>query len=185
MAATPSRMIPLGTKLPHFQLVDVISGKTYSDTDFRDKPVVILFICNHCPYVMHIIERLVDVAKEYIQKGINFVAINPNDINAYPEDSPEKMIEYAKRFAYPFPYLFDETQEVARRFEASCTPDFFLFDKNGKLVYRGQFDDSRPGNSVPVTGSDLKRAMDNVLLGKEVDFTQKPSVGCSIKWKKN
>lgn len=184
MAATPSKMVPLGTHLPQFELTDVVSGRTFSDRDFQNKPLLVMFICNHCPYVMHIIVKLVEVSKEYINKGISIVAINPNDIESYPEDSPEKMKEYAHKFGYPFPYLFDESQEVARRFEATCTPDFFLYDFNANLVYRGQFDYSRPGNNIPVTGSDLKRALDCVISGEKISFEQKPSLGCSIKWKK-
>lgn len=184
MSAMPSKMVPLGTNLPQFKLTDVISGKTFSDKDFQNKPLLVMFICNHCPYVMHIIEKLVEVSKEYITKGVSFVAINPNDIESYPEDSPEKMKEYARKFGYPFPYLFDESQEVAQRFDAACTPDFFLFDSNVSLVYRGQFDDSRPGNNIPVTGKDLKRALDCIIFGEKIDFEQKPSIGCSIKWKK-
>lgn len=183
MAETPSKMIPLGTILPPFQLKDVVSGKYFADTDFRNKPVLVMFICNHCPYVMHIIEKLVEIAKEYIPKGINIVAINSNDPEAYPEDSPLKMVEYARKFDYPFPYLFDDEQIVAHRFDAACTPDFFLYDGNNRLVYHGQFDDSRPGNGIQVTGKDLKIAFDYVLSSKTFDFPQKPSVGCSIKWK--
>jgi hypothetical protein len=132
---------------------------------------------------MHIIHKLVEVSSEYIKKGVNIVAINPNDYIAYPEDSPEKMVEYARKFNYPFPYLIDETQEVARSYDAACTPDFFLFDKDLKLVYRGQFDDSRPGNNIPPTGKDLTYAMDCLLNNKAIDIPQKPSLGCSIKWK--
>ncbi|MCX7908079.1 MAG: thioredoxin family protein [Ignavibacteria bacterium] len=185
MAATESKMIPLGTEAPNFKLKDVVSGKVYSLDDFRNgKPLLVMFICNHCPYVMHIIEKLVEITRMYIQKGVNVVAINPNDYDKYPEDSPEKMVEYANRFNYPFPYLLDETQETAKEFGATCTPDFFLFDKHLKLIYRGQFDDSRPGNNLPVNGEDLSKALEFALLDKEIDFLQKPSVGCSIKWKK-
>lgn len=184
MAAIPSKMVPLGTRLPQFELTDVVSGKRFSDKDFQNKPLLVMFICNHCPYVMHIIEKLVEVSNEYLTKGISFVGINSNDIESYPEDSPEKMKEYARKFVYTFPYLFDESQDVARRFEAACTPDFFLYDSNGDLVYHGQFDDSRVGNNIPVTGNDLKRALDCVISGEKIDFDQKPSIGCSIKWKK-
>lgn len=183
--AAPSKMVPLGTLAPYFSLTDVISGSVVSLDDFRNgKPLLVMFICNHCPYVMHIIEKLVELTKEFIQKGIGVVAINPNDPSAYPEDSPEKMKEYAKTFNYPFPYLFDENQEVAKAYDAACTPDFFLYDADLKLVYRGQFDGSRPSNDVPITGSDLKLAVDYLLGGYELDFEQKPSIGCSIKWKK-
>ncbi len=183
--AAPSKMVPLGTLAPYFSLTDVISGSVVSLDDFRNgKPLLVMFICNHCPYVMHIIEKLVELTKEFIQKGIGVVAINPNDPLAYPEDSPEKMKEYAKTFSYPFLYLFDENQEVAKAYDAACTPDFFLYDADLKLVYRGQFDGSRPSNDVPVTGSDLKLAVDYLLEGHKLDFEQKPSIGCSIKWKK-
>lgn len=184
MAATPSKMIPLGTEAPDFNLYDPINNKFYSLNDFRNgNPLLVMFICNHCPYVMHIINKLVEAVNEYISKGVNVVAINPNDYNAYPEDSPQKMIEYAKRFNYKFPYLIDETQEVAKKYNAACTPDFFLFDKDLKLVYRGQFDDSRPGNNIPPTGKDLSYAIDCILNNIEIDIEQKPSIGCSIKWK--
>lgn len=183
MAAT-SRMIPLGTSAPYFNLKDVVSGKFLSLDDFRNgKPLLLMFICNHCPYVMHIIEKLVEVTNDFIDK-VNIVAINPNDYTAYPEDSPEKMIEYANKFGYKFPYLIDETQEVARNIGAECTPEFFLYDSEFKLIYRGQFDDSRPGNNIPVTGSDLRRALEYAVNNKYIDFEQKPSIGCSIKWKK-
>lgn len=183
--AAPSKMVPLGTTAPNFSLIDVISNKTVSLDDFRNgKPLLVMFICNHCPYVMHIIEKLVELTNEFIQRNVNIVAINPNDPLAYPEDSPGKMKEYAKRFGYQFPYLFDDTQEVAKAFDAACTPDFFLYDANFKLVYRGQFDSSRPGNDIPVTGNDLKRAVDHLLRGEAIYFEQKPSIGCSIKWKK-
>lgn len=185
MAATESKMIPLGTKAPYFKLQDVISGRWVSIDEFKNgKPLLVMFICNHCPYVMHIIEKLVAVTNEFISKGGNVVAINPNDYEAYPEDSPQKMIEYAKKYGYSFPYLIDETQEVARKYDAACTPDFFLFDGDLNLIYRGQFDDSRPGNNIPVTGNDLRRALDYALSNKPIDFPQKPSIGCSIKWKK-
>ncbi|MCX7879606.1 MAG: thioredoxin family protein [Ignavibacteria bacterium] len=185
MAATPSKMVPLGTPAPDFRLLDVLSGKFYSLDDFKNgKPLLVMFICNHCPYVMHIIEKLVELTKKYITKGVNVVAINSNDYEAYPEDSPIKMKEYAQRFGYPFPYLIDETQEVAEKFEAVCTPDFFLYDSNLLLVYRGQFDDSRPGNNLPPSGNDLALALDLVLENKPIDFEQKPSIGCNIKWKK-
>lgn len=183
MAATASKMVPLGTQAPNFNLKDVISGQYLSLDNFRNgKPLLVMFICNHCPYVMNIIEKLVEVTNEFISK-VNIVAINPNDYSAYPEDSPEKMIEYAKRFGYQFPYLIDESQEVAKAFGAVCTPDFFLYNKELKLIYRGQFDDSRPGNNIPVTGSDLRSALEYAVNGKEIDFEQKPSIGCSIKWK--
>ncbi len=184
MALTESRMVPLGTKAPDFTLPDVISGKELSLEDLKsDKATVIMFICNHCPYVKHIQKGLVELANDYIPKGISFIAINSNDVENYPEDSLEKMKEVAERLGYPFPYLFDETQEVAKAYGAECTPDFFVFDKDLRLVYRGQMDDSRPGNGVPVTGKDLRRVLDCILEGKEVPKDQKPSIGCNIKWK--
>ncbi|ROL57071.1 thioredoxin family protein [Bacteroidetes/Chlorobi group bacterium Naka2016] len=185
MAATESKMIPLGTEVPYFKLQDAVTGYWVSTDDLRDgKPLLVMFICNHCPYVMHIIEKLVEISREFIEKGVNIVAINPNDYSAYPEDSPEKMIEYSKKYDYPFPYLIDDTQEVARKFDAACTPDFFLFDSNMQLIYRGQFDDSRPGNNIEVTGADLRKALEYAINNKTIDFPQKPSIGCSIKWKK-
>lgn len=185
MAATPSKMVPLGTKAPHFRLPDP-SGKYYSLDDFADKPaLLVMFICNHCPYVKHIRSALAQFAREYIPKGLAIVAINSNDITQYPEDSPEKMAEEARAAGYIFPYLFDETQEVAKAYGAACTPDFFLYDKERKLVYRGQFDDSRPGTALPPTGADLREAVDAVLEGRPVSAQQKPSLGCNIKWKQS
>ncbi len=183
MAATPSKMVPLGTKAPPFRLPDP-AGKIVSLDDFADKPaLLVMFICNHCPYVKHIRSALAQFAREYIPKGLAIVGINSNDISQYPEDSPEKMAEEAREAGYIFPYLFDETQEVAKAYGAACTPDFFLFDRERKLVYRGQFDDSRPGSNVPVTGADLRAAVDAVLAGRPVPEKQKPSLGCNIKWK--
>lgn len=181
---TPSKMIPLGTPAPNFSLPDVVSNKMISLADVRsDKATVIMFISNHCPYVKHIIKKLVNIANEYRDKGISFVAISSNDIEKYPEDSPEKMCQLALSLNFPFHYLFDETQAVAKAYQAECTPDLYVFDKNMKCVYRGQFDDSRPGNNKPVTGKDLADALDNILAKKPVDANQKPSVGCNIKWK--
>jgi peroxiredoxin len=184
MSATASNMLALGTKAPDFDLQDVISGKNVSLYDLKiNKATVIMFICNHCPYVKHIIHELVKLANEYIPKGITFIAISSNDIENYPEDSPEKMEQIAIELGYPFPYLFDETQEIAKAYHAACTPDFYIFDKGLKLVYRGQFDDSRPGNNIAVTGMDIRKALDNIIIGKRVDENQKASVGCNIKWK--
>ncbi len=183
MAATESKMVPLGSNLPTFRLLDVITGNEFSSEKlYNGKPTLIIFLCNHCPYVKHIIEKLVEITNKYLDK-INIVAINPNDYSRYPEDSPEKMVEYAQKYGYHFPYLLDETQEVAKAFGATCTPDFFLYDKDMKLVYRGQFDDSRPGNDIPVTGTDLKLAIEYLIANKSIDFPQKPSLGCSIKWR--
>jgi len=185
MAATPSVMLPLGTPAPDFTLPDTVSGKDLSYQDVKGKEgTVIMFICNHCPYVKHVNNELVRVAKDYMPKGIGFAAISANDITRYPDDAPDKMKETALRLGYPFPYLYDESQDVARAYQAACTPDFFVFDKNDKLVYRGQLDDSRPGNDKPVTGKDLRKALDYLLEGKMIpEEEQKPSIGCSIKWK--
>lgn len=184
MTLTPSKMVPLGTTAPDFELVDTVSGQKMTLDEIKsDKATVIMFICNHCPYVKHVREELVRVTNDYIPKGVNFVAISSNDVEEYPDDSPELMKEEAIKFNYPFPYLFDETQEVARDYDAACTPDFYVFDKRMHLVYRGQLDDSRPGNEVPVTGKDLREALDSVLSGNPVPENQIPSVGCNIKWK--
>ncbi len=185
MAAVPSNMLPLGTEAPGFKLYDTVSGEFKSFEDVKGpKGTVVMFICNHCPYVKHVNEELVRVAGDYMPKGIGFVAISSNDITRYPDDAPGKMKETAEKLGYPFPYLYDETQETARAYQAACTPDFFVFDAGNKLVYRGQLDDSRPGNDIPVTGKDLRRALDLLLEGKSIpEEEQKPSIGCSIKWK--
>jgi len=184
MAQTPSVMIELGSEAPHFILPDTVSGKLIDLNEIKSEiATVIMFLCNHCPYVKHINSELVKLSNEYIQKGISFAAISSNDVIKYPEDSPEKMKETAAMLGYPFPYLYDETQEVAKAYNAACTPDFYIYDKNLKLVYRGQLDDSRPKNEIPVTGKDIRNALDNILAGKEVDHNQKPSIGCNIKWK--
>lgn len=184
MAATPSRMVPLGTKAPDFVLPDTISGKIFSLQELKsDKGTLIMFICNHCPFVKHVNKELVKLANDYIPKKISFIAISSNDVKNYPEDSPERMKQIAKELGYPFPYLYDESQEVARNYNAACTPDFFLYDKNLNLVYRGQLDDSRPSNGIPVTGKDIRNAFDNILAEKPILTEQKPSIGCNIKWK--
>jgi peroxiredoxin len=184
MAVTPSTMLPLGTKAPDFSLPDT-KGKIISLSDFKDTPaVLVIFMCNHCPFVKHIINELVKLIKEYQQKGVAAAAINSNDVENYPEDRPDMMAKAAKEKGFTFAYLYDETQEAAKAYHAACTPDFFLFDKDKKLVYRGQMDDSRPGNDVPITGKDLRAALDAVLEGKEVPPEQKPSMGCNIKWKR-
>jgi peroxiredoxin len=176
-------MLPLGTKAPAFRLPDP-AGKWVSSEDFAKVPALLVaFICNHCPYVRHIRSQFSQLAKEYQQRGVAVVAINSNDAVAYPDDAPEKMAEEIRDAGYTFPYLYDETQEVAKAYHAACTPDLYLFDANRALVYRGQFDDSRPRNDVPVTGADLRAALDAVLEGRPVPANQKPSVGCSIKWK--
>ena len=184
MADTPSKMVPLGMIAPDFVLPDTISGENKSLTDLKsEKATVIMFICNHCPFVKHVQQHLVRLAREYQAKGISFVAISSNDVEKYPDDSPQRMKEVAQELGYPFPYLYDESQEVARAYDAACTPDFYVFDKNLKLVYRGQMDASRPGNNIPVTGKDLREALDNILQGKPVSEDQRPSIGCNIKWK--
>ena len=183
MVKTLSTMPELGMPAPDFRLPDT-EGNLVARDDFRDAPgLLVIFMCNHCPYVVHIKEALAEFAREYIPQGIAIVGINSNDVEAYPEDSPEKMKEDKERFGYPFPYLFDATQEVAKAYRAACTPDFFLFDRDRRLFYRGQFDDSRPGSDVPVTGRDLRAACDALLAGKEPPQPQVPSMGCNIKWK--
>ena len=182
MALTPSTMVDLGTPAPEFSLPDT-AGRTVSVTDFRGKPVLVMFICNHCPYVQHLRRHLAETCRSYRDKGLAIVAINSNDAASYPDDSPKKMAEEVKNIGYTFPYLYDESQDVAQAYHAACTPDFFLFDRDHKLVYRGQYDGSRPGNNVPLTGSDLKSAMDAVLAGQAPSKQQQPSMGCNIKWK--
>jgi peroxiredoxin len=185
MAAVNSTMLELGTEAPDFKITDTISGRTYTKEGFKgNKALLVIFICNHCPYVKLIKQALVDYATDYMPKGVGIAAISSNDPDNYPADGPEKMREDAEKFGYPFPYLFDESQEVAKAYRAACTPDLFLFDENMKLVYRGQFDDSRPGNDVEPTGNDLREATDKVLSGEKVPENQKPSIGCNIKWKK-
>lgn len=184
MAKTESIMVDLGITAPDFLLKNVITGqniKLYDSVQYR--ATVIMFICNHCPYVKHINSELTRLANDYIKQGVRFIAINSNDIQSYPDDSPEHMLQSAIDNQYPFPYLFDETQEVAKKFRAACTPDFFIFDSNLTLVYRGQLDDSRPGNNIPVTGSSIREALNCMIEGKPLCLPQKPSIGCNIKWK--
>lgn len=182
MALTPSTMLKLGTPAPDFAL-PATDGKTVRRSDFSGRPLLVLFLCNHCPFVKHLRHHLAATAKEYQQKGVAIVGINANDAVHYPDDSPAKMGEEVKAIGYTFPYLYDESQAAAKAYTAACTPDFFLFDRNHKLVYRGQYDDSRPDNGKPITGADLRAAMDAVLAGKPVPHDQKPSIGCNIKWK--
>lgn len=183
MALTASTMLPLGTKAPDFCLPDT-AGRKVSLQDFADKPVlVVMFICNHCPYVKHIRTQLAEFCREMQARDVGVVAINSNDAVQYPDDSPENMKKEVQAAGYTFPYLYDETQEVAKAYAAACTPDFYVFDSNRRLVYRGQFDDSRPGNNIPVTGKDLRDAIDALLTGKTLSLRQKPSMGCNIKWK--
>jgi len=184
MVNTPSTMVPLGTPAPDFSLPDT-DGRNVSLSDFSEyQALLVMFICNHCPFVHHIRKRLTELAPGWQKKGVAVVAINANDAEHYPDDSPERMVQEVKTFGYTFPYLFDETQAVARAYYAACTPDFFLFDSRRRLAYRGQFDSSRPGNSLPVTGKDLDEAVQAVLAGKAVPEPHRPSMGCNIKWKK-
>ena len=186
MANTPSNMLALGTKAPFFELPNPShSNEIQSLEDLKgEKGTLVIFMCNHCPFVLHVIDKLTELYEDYHTQGIEFIAINANDVEKYPADSPEKMIEFQIERKFEFPYLYDETQEVAKAFGAACTPDFFLFDNQDKLVYRGQLDDSRPGNGIPLSGSDLRGAIDSVLYNRTVNPNQKPSIGCNIKWKK-
>ena len=185
MSATPSNMLSLGTKATNFKLLDTISGKELSYKKLRgNKGTLVFFICNHCPFVVHINSQLVQLAEDYIPKEINFIAISSNDVINYPQDAPNLMTKVAKKLKYPFPYLYDESQEVAKAYLAACTPDFFLFNREDQLVYRGQLDDSRPHNGIPVTGTAIRKAIDWLLKDKMIpEKEQLPSIGCNIKWK--
>lgn len=184
MVRTESMMLELGTQAPDFRLPEPATGQMVSLADFNEAPaLLVIFMCNHCPYVKHIGSTLAEFAQEYQPKGLAIVGISANDALNYPDDSPEKMAEEVKARGYVFPYVYDESQAVAKAYEAACTPDFFLFDGSRKLVYRGQFDDSRPGNDLPVTGRDLRAAVEAVLSGRSVPSEQRPSVGCNIKWR--
>lgn len=183
MARTPSTMLPLGTLAPDFSLPNV-DGRTVSLADFKQAPaLVVVFMCNHCPFVKHVAPELARLAKDYQPRGVAFVGISSNDAAAFPDDSPAKMKEEAKARGYTFPYLYDETQKTAQAYRAACTPDFYLFDGGRKLVYRGQLDASRPDSGIPVTGADLRAALDAVLSGKAPSAEQRPSIGCNIKWR--
>jgi len=185
MARTPSTMLELGTKLPAFSLPDAVSGRTVSSKEIAGpKGLLVTFICNHCPFVKHVLKEIGRVARDSSGKGVGVVAINSNDVAAYPDDAPDKMKALASSEGWTFPYLFDESQQTAKSFRAACTPDFFLFDDAGTLVYRGQLDDSRPGNESPVNGRDLRAAIEAVVAGRPVAADQKPSIGCNIKWKR-
>lgn len=185
MAATQSNMLPLGTKAPHFALQDTVSGNYLNLNDIKsEKATVIMFICNHCPYVIHVNQEIVKIANEYRNKGVAFIAISSNDVDHYPDDSPDKMRIVAKVLKYPFPYLYDKRQEVAKAYDAACTPDFYVFDGSLLLTYRGRMDDSTPGNGKPITGLELRNAIDKTLNGLSID-EQYPSIGCNIKWKQN
>lgn len=184
MAMTPSNMLALGTTAPDFTLLDTVSDKKLNLQELKgEKGTLIMFICNHCPFVIHVNPELSKLGKEYQKKGISFMAISSNDIVNYPQDSPELMTKLAQQENYTFPYLYDESQETAKAYDAACTPDFYLFDSDLNLVYRGQLDDSRPGNGIPLSGADLRAAMDNLLDKKPISKNQKPSIGCNIKWK--
>lgn len=184
MARTPSNMLPLGTPAPDFELLDTVSDGNVSLQEVQgSKGTVVMFICNHCPFVVHVNPEITRLAQEYQPMGFGFVAISSNDVENYPQDAPHLMKEKAKEVGYGFPYLYDETQAVAKAYDAACTPDFYLFDADLKLVYRGQLDNSRPGNGLPLTGEDLRKALDAVVKGSVIDPEQKPSLGCNIKWK--
>jgi peroxiredoxin len=181
---TPSTMLPLGTSAPPFSLPDVTTGATVSLSDFDDKPVVlVMFIANHCPYVIHVADELARVGRDYGAQDVAVVAIGSNDVAQYPDDGPERMVEFAAAHGFTFPYLSDETQEVALAYRAACTPDLFVFDTDRRLVYRGQLDGARPSNDTPIDGRDLRAALDAALVGRPIPESQLPSVGCNIKWK--
>ena len=185
MTLTPSTMLPLGTTAPDFSLPDTVTGKIAHLADFSHcKALLIMFICRHCPFVKHIQDGLAEFGKDYAEKNLGIVAISANDAQEYPEDKPESLKEMALSLGFTFPFCYDETQKTARAYDAACTPDFFLFDKDRKLVYRGQFDDSRPGNGIPVTGKDMRNAVDAVLTDSPLPREQKPSIGCNIKWRR-
>lgn len=184
MVKTASTMLSLGTTAPEFQLPDVVSGKTISlDTFTGSKALLVMFICQHCPFVIHIKSELAKIGQDYSQQPLGIVAISANDVANYPDDSPEKLKQMAEEFNFNFPVCYDESQEVSKAYTAACTPDFFLFDRDNKLAYRGQLDDSRPSTDIPVTGKDLRSAIDAVLQNQKIEVEQKPSIGCNIKWK--
>jgi peroxiredoxin len=184
MVQTPSTMLALGTSVPAFSLPDVVSGKTVSLDDFASKKaLLVMFICRHCPYVKHVQQEIARIGRDYAAKDVGIVAISANDAGTYPEDAPQSLKEMAEELGFRFPFLYDDSQDVAKAYTAACTPDFFVFDENRKLVYRGQLDGSRPGNDVPVSGKDLRSALDAVLADEPVNPDQRPSLGCNIKWK--
>lgn len=184
MAQTPSNMLPIGTIAPDFRLINTVNNNFLKLQDLKGtNGTVIMFICNHCPFVIHVNEALVSIANQYSKQGINFVAISSNDAKNYPQDAPDKMKAHAFKNNYPFPYLYDESQEIAKAYDAACTPDLYVFDNELKLVYRGQLDNSRPGNSIPITGNDLRHAIECLLNKQTNTQLQKPSIGCNIKWK--
>ncbi|MDR6761767.1 peroxiredoxin [Flavobacterium sp. 2755] len=184
MARTPSNMIPLGTIAPEFYLKDTNSNHIYSFEDLKgSKGTLVIFMCNHCPFVLHVINEIVMISNDYRVQGLGIIAISSNDVVKYPQDSPELMTDFALQHKIDFPYLFDETQETAKAYDAACTPDFYLFDNQDKLFYRGQLDDSRPGNGIPLSGTDLRNAIDALIYNRILNEIQKPSIGCNIKWK--
>jgi len=184
MARTPSNMIPLGTIAPNFYLKDTNSNNNYSFEDLKgSKGTLVIFICNHCPFVLHVIREIVMISNDYRVQGLGIIAISSNDIEKFPQDAPELMTEFAFQNKMDFPYLFDESQDVAKAYDAACTPDFYLFDNQNRLFYRGQLDDSRPGNGIPLSGSDLRSAIDALIYNRSLKDSQKPSLGCNIKWK--
>lgn len=183
MARVPSTMLALGTPLPEFSLIDTVSGRSVGSDDLRGSVALLMVLCNHCPFVKHVRQGISELSREYVDRGVAVVGISANDIERFPQDGPEAMATEAREAGYVFPYCYDASQELARALRAACTPEFYVFDRDGRLRYRGQMDDSRPGNGVPVTGADLRRALDDVLGGQTPDENQKPSVGCNIKWK--
>lgn len=184
MARTPSNMLALGTQAPEFNLIDVRNDQLFTFQDLKgSKATIIVFICNHCPFVHHVIDEFVAIAGKFSSKGISAVAISSNDVLNYPDDSPELMKVFAQKHNFDFPYLYDETQQTAKDYDAACTPDFYVFDSESKLAYRGQMDGSRPGNGIPVTGEDLRKALVALVIDEPIDSMQKPSLGCNIKWK--
>ncbi len=186
MAFTESNMLPIGTIAPSFALPDTVSGHTITFDDIAgEKATLVMFLCNHCPYVIHVNEEIVRIARDYQSKGVGLVGISSNDAANYPDDAPDKMQEHARSVGYTFPYLYDESQETARAYDAACTPDFYVFDGSRRLVYRGRLDNARPKTDTPLTGADLRAALDAVLEGREVNPVQYPSGGCNIKWKKD
>jgi peroxiredoxin len=184
MALTPSNMLPLGTKAPDFQLPDTISGSIIKMSEYSQGHItVVMFLCNHCPYVLHVNVELVRIANHYSTLGVKFLAISSNDVDRYPQDGPDEMSKHGKEVGYSFPYLYDESQEVAKAYDAACTPDLYVFDQNSLLVYRGRLDDSRPNNGIELSGRDLRSALDALLVGKHIPEPHYPSMGCNIKWK--
>tara|TARA_Y100001968_G_C19341186_1_gene709582 strand:+ start:126 stop:680 length:555 start_codon:yes stop_codon:yes gene_type:complete len=184
MVLTQTTQVKLGFQAPNFSLLNPLTSKTESlDKLKSDKATVIIFMCNHCPYVVHVLDGVVQLANDYMPQGVSVIAINSNDVSNYPDDSPHKMIDLIHENKIPFPYLYDDTQDIAKAYHAACTPDFSVFNHQMACVYRGQLDDSRPGNDIPVTGNDIRNVLDSILSGKELNMVQKPSVGCNIKWK--